>query len=356
MGFCVNRNGHSGLACVVRPASFHRSSQVVQQCDASCREVKSTLLGTRESRKIKGLEIYQAMAISRMKARVDKPASMELGLAEWFGRPIWSLTHEQRAKLSEAAGKSFRDANMPCPFRLADDPEAKCNKKGGACSFLAHEARTVSGADFCTPILSNGLETFCPSRFLHGNMVFKLIGDHLFGVADAAHRYLVKEVDFLQGVERMGQVPIEVETKADNEEGVGRIDRVLLQIDTDGKILDWCAIEMQAVYFSGPGMQPYFDRLGESEILPNPVGRRRPDYRSSGPKRLMPQLQVKVPSLRRWGKKMVVVVDRRFFNTLGKMKRANHPSNADIVTVCCFKCGVVVYASVSIPSDFTESK
>lgn len=31
----------------------------------------------------------------------------------------------------------------------------------------------------------------------------------------------------------------------------------------------------------------------------------------------MPQLQVKVPTLRRWGKKLAVAVDRAFFDALG---------------------------------------
>lgn len=61
-----------------------------------------------------------------------------------------------------------------------------------------------------------------------------------------------------------------------------------------------------------------------------PAGRRHPDYRSSGPKRLMPQLQIKVPTLRRWGKKMAVVVDRAFFDSIGEMDNVSDISNADI--------------------------
>ena len=41
----------------------------------------------------------------------------------------------------------------------------------------------------------------------------------------------------------------------------------------------------------------------EGDRLPFPIGQ-RPDYRSSAPK-IMPR-QIKVPALRRWGKKMVV--------------------------------------------------
>ncbi len=44
----------------------------------------------------------------------------------------------------------------------------------------------------------------------------------------------------------------------------------------------------------------------------------------------MPQLQIKVPSLRRWGKKMAVVIDEGFLAALGKMDEVKHVSNCDI--------------------------
>ncbi|MDQ2898994.1 MAG: hypothetical protein M3Y07_04240, partial [Acidobacteriota bacterium] len=70
-------------------------------------------------------------------------------------------------------------------------------------------------------------------------------------------------------------------------------------------VSQWCAAETQAVYFSGDNMRKDFVALSGiySEELPFPVGKRHPDDRSSGPKRLMPQLQTKVPSLRRWARK-----------------------------------------------------
>jgi hypothetical protein len=69
------------------------------------------------------------------------------------------------------------------------------------------------------------------------------------------------------------------------------------------------------VYFSGKAMKLDFEGIlsHEGGTLLWPVVARRPDYRSSGPKRLMPQLQMKVPWFRRWGKKMAVVVDEEFF-------------------------------------------
>lgn len=44
---------------------------------------------------------------------------------------------------------------------------------------------------------------------------------------------------------------------------------------------------------------------------------RSPKLGSSSAKRLMPQLQVKGPTLRRWGTKLAVAVDLPFFETIG---------------------------------------
>jgi len=64
--------------------------------------------------------------------------------------------------------------------------------------------------------------------------------------------------------------------------------------------------------------------------LPFPQGIRRPDFRSSDPKRLIPQLQIKVPTISRWGKKMAVVVDQPFWDSLGSISEVDHVSNCDI--------------------------
>ena len=113
---------------------------------------------------------------------------------------------------------------------------------------------------------------------------------------------------------------------------VGKIDNILLRPGSNPP--DWCALEIQAVYFSGRAMENEFKMLREhvGDALPFPALSHRPDNRSSGPKRLMPQLQTKVPTLRRWGKKMAVVVDRGFFNSLGmgSVRVEPHISNCDV--------------------------
>lgn len=165
------------------------------------------------------------------------------------------------------------------------------------------------------------LRATCPYRFHDRLDVFNWVGEVILGDPDPV---LVGEVGFL-----------EAGATTDNAGGddVGRIDMVLVSNKTvAGAPMAWAALEIQAVYFSGDAMRGEFEAFADPSMdwVIFPAGRRRPDYRSSGPKRLMPQLQIKVPTLRRWGKKMAVVVDRAFFDSIGDMDNVTDISNADI--------------------------
>ena len=85
--------------------------------------------------------------------------------------------------------------------------------------------------------------------------------------------------------------------------------------------IEWYGMEIQAVYFSGTGMESEIGAQradeGDERPPPFPDAVRRPDWRSSSAKRLMPQLETKIPLLRRWGRKTAIVLDRTFFETLG---------------------------------------
>lgn len=199
--------------------------------------------------------------------------------------------------------------------------EILCSKKGGVCSLALYRRDPHVGAR--REINGSGdLVTLCPNRFEEADLITGWIGSTLL---DDDHPIVVKEVDFL-----MPLGPDPNDSADDRGEGVGKIDRVL--IARGDNPLRWCAMELQAVYFSGAEMGKEFPaiELAAEGIVPFPVFKRHPDFRSSGPKRLMPQLQIKIPSLRRWGKKMAVVVDRAFFNTLGRMEPVSDMSNADI--------------------------
>lgn len=96
----------------------------------------------------------------------------------------------------------------------------------------------------------------------------------------------------------------------------GKIDLV---IASERQGLRWFGLEVQAVYFSGAGMEAEFMALRQDrhDQPPYPLHNRRPDWRSSSAKRLMPQLQIKGPTLRRWHSKIAVAVDRPFFASIG---------------------------------------
>ena len=97
----------------------------------------------------------------------------------------------------------------------------------------------------------------------------------------------------------------------------GKIDLVVA--GSEAPNFRWFGLEIQAVYFSGAAMTEEFERLREDLELtpPFPNAIRRPDWRSSSAKRLMPQLEIKVPTLRRWASKLAVAVDRPFFDSIG---------------------------------------
>ncbi len=173
------------------------------------------------------------------------------------------------------------------------------------------------------------LRCLCPHRFRERRVVDAWVGECLLGTKAPL---AVGEVPFLRPDSRADGALADGPDGAEADSGgsVGRIDSVLIHPDLSH--LHWCAVEMQAVYFSGPALSDDYPLILDPVTtgIPFPGKTRRPDYRSSGPKRLMPQLQIKVPTLRRWGKKMAVVVDEAFFASLGRMDDVADVSNADI--------------------------
>jgi hypothetical protein len=115
----------------------------------------------------------------------------------------------------------------------------------------------------------------------------------------------------------------------------GNIDVVLVAYDDKGKVYDFGALEIQAVYISGNVREPfeYFmkDTNGRASMdwskEPNYP---RPDYLSSSRKRLAPQLLFKGGILHRWQKKIAVALNKSFFTTLPRLKEVSK-SKADIV-------------------------
>lgn len=242
----------------------------------------------------------------------DLGSRRRYGIAEWYGKDFSRLKREEIRALAGA-----RTRQLECPFQPTG---TKCHKAGGVCSFRLYEQTNHQTA---TPVAEEPLVALCPRRFYESNKVFRWVGEELLGTAEPN---ILSEIPFLLSSRSDAR-----DADIGHSDVVGRIDMVLVNPDTSGD-MQWCALEMQAVYFSGPAMSNDLNRFKEWELdhTPWPTRLRRPDYRSSGPKRLMPQLQIKVPTISRWGKKMAVVVDRSFWNSLAPMSQVQHVSNCDI--------------------------
>lgn len=250
-------------------------------------------------------------------------SQFRFGIGEWYGKSFASLAEGERRHFAELQFSS--GATPPnCPFLSSPGSSVLCFKKGGVCSLRLYEKAedgAVTGASG-----GSTLRTTCPARFAQSGTIYQWIGEVLLGTSDAA---AIGQINFLERVPLMGS-PVDEKPNADASEEVGRIDNVLVVPKTEP--LQWCAVEIQAVYFSGDNMEMDFKSIlrHNGSNLPFPEGKRRLDYRSSGPKRLMPQLQTKVPTLRRWGKKMAVVVDEDFFREMGRMEPVQDVSNCDV--------------------------
>lgn len=183
---------------------------------------------------------------------------------------------------------------LPCPFKPG---LPSCSKAGGVCSLQLYDegANGRIGDSIGGPVIT------CPSRFEQDYLLVRWLAEIVGFSPDEAK--IAREIPFMQSVS--------------TAKPAGKIDLVVAK--TEGDRLEWYGLEIQAVYFSGPGMASQFDILASDDnpLPPYPDHLRRPDWRSSSAKRLMPQLQVKVPTLRRWNSKMAVAVDFPFFESIG---------------------------------------
>lgn len=115
----------------------------------------------------------------------------------------------------------------------------------------------------------------------------------------------------------------------------GNIDLVLVAYDERGRIQDFGALEVQAVYISGNVRRlfEHFIRDPAEYAGLGWVNRQnlpRPDYLSSSRKRLVPQLIYKGGILHAWQKKQAVAVHRGFFDTLPPLQQVSK-SEAEMV-------------------------
>jgi len=273
------------------------------------------------------------------KAKAEKKHPQQYGIAEWYGHRFINIPNAKRTEFLDINSK-----NVPCPF-IGQVPalgpksgKRNCNKRGGVCSLRNFQPPLETGDD----ITFGPITATCPNRFLESGTIVEHIGRELLG-SDRPH--FAKEIPFLRRpkspMAAQSAAEAEAETAEEDaaeavtdpgQEDVGRIDLVFVHPENRE---EWCAVEMQAVYFSGGAMSKDHEgiRIYNGNGVPMPGAARRPDFRSSGPKRLMPQLMIKVPTLRRWGKKMAVVIDKPFLDAMDRMQEVDHISNCDIVWI-----------------------
>ena len=175
-----------------------------------------------------------------------------------------------------------------CPFR-----NAPCTKSS-----------KVDPIGICS--LSDGREaaSLCPVRFVERDVIFTDAAGLAFG--ENIRFGIFPEVRILK---------IENSQPKRHVTKIGKVDYLLGKIEGE-QVVDFAAVEVQAVYFSGDEIRSPLQYYIKNRSLDLQNSDRRPDFRSSAQKRLVPQLQLKVPVFRRWGKKFFVVVDSQFFKSL----------------------------------------
>ncbi len=120
----------------------------------------------------------------------------------------------------------------------------------------------------------------------------------------------------------------EVRLRDKYDKSAGNIDLVLVSYDDRGRVTDFGALEVQAVYISGNVRKPfeYYMQDPKNRATMNWKNQQYwpgPDYLSSSRKRLAPQLIFKGGILHSWSKKTAVALDAGFFATLPKLKEVS---------------------------------
>lgn len=220
-------------------------------------------------------------------------------LAEVFGFP----THD----LSEQAER-YRRVKL-CPFNniVPNCTKDKANDPLGVCSI--HQAEL--------PEEQPDIIITCPIRFRQDWLIAE----------QAAH--------FFFGNSMAWTSLSEVKLKDKAGQSAGNIDLVLVAYDDRGRVIDFGALEVQAVYISGNVRKPFEYYMSDRATRWNMDWAKladyypRPDFLSSSRKRLVPQLIYKGGILKAWQKKQAVAMQRTFYETLPQLPQVSS-ENAEI--------------------------
>lgn len=213
-------------------------------------------------------------------------------LAEVFGYPASNMTTE---------AINHRQGRL-CPFH---------NSSGLNCT--KNSATDPLGV--CTIFDGNDLAITCPVRLRQDLLI----------VSDAARFFFPSASRYI--------ALTEVRLNDKHGKSAGNIDIVIAELDSQGELKDFGALEVQAVYISGnvsKAFKKYMEDPASNQAMTWPTKNYpKPDYLSSSRKRLAPQLIYKGGILHAWKKKMAVAVHRAFFATLPVMPQVE-PEQAEI--------------------------
>ncbi len=212
-------------------------------------------------------------------------------VAEVFGFEVGDQSAEAW-DVREARLCRFR--NSPCTKSSKTDPLGICSLADG---------RTAA--------------SLCPVRFLENDRIFRDAAVIAFGTSVTIGVF--PEIRILE---------IAAGEDGGKSKKIGKVDFLIGKIEAD-RITDFAAVEIQAAYFSGGSLREVFKHFMAHRSVEGLDTKRRPDFRSCAQKRLVPQLQLKIPVFRRWGKKFFVVVDSAFFASLPAFPRTT-PSNSEL--------------------------
>ena len=197
-------------------------------------------------------------------------------------------------------------------------PEAVRHRMGRLCPFhnssglnCTKDSKT-DPLGVCTVSHKNAPAITCPVRFRQDMLI----------VTDAARFFFPPHTRYL--------ALTEVRLNDQNGKSAGNIDTVLVALGDDDQIVDFGALEVQAVYISGNVKKPFkqymSDPVAHADMEWPALGYPKPDYLSSSRKRLAPQLIFKGGILNSWGKKMAVAVHTPFFEQLPRLPEVDAAS------------------------------
>lgn len=205
-------------------------------------------------------------------------------LAEVFGYPVADMSPEAIRHRQGRLCPFHNSSGLNCTKNSATDPL-------GVCTVFAGEEPAIT----------------CPVRLRQDLLI----------VSDAAQFFFPEARRYI--------ALTEVRLNDKYGKSAGNIDIVIAELDANGELKDFGALEVQAVYISGNVSRAF------KKYMEDPAGNHsmtwpskhypKPDYLSSSRKRLVPQLIYKGGILNAWQKKMAVAVHRTFFETLPVMQQ-----------------------------------